>query len=80
MAQQQDLLDALVNLQKQIHAHHQMNVKRDFSLMVADAQASKAIANARAASQAEQSAAKEPPMPTKVEILERPKGASGPQM
>ncbi|MDK9702408.1 MAG: hypothetical protein OEL20_04660 [Sulfuritalea sp.] len=54
MAQQQELLDALVNLQQQIHAHHKMNVRRDFSLMVADAQASKAIANARVANQAEQ--------------------------
>lgn len=57
MEQQQELLDALVNLQKQIHAHYKMNVKKDFSLMVADAQASNAIANARAVSEAEQSAA-----------------------
>lgn len=41
-----ELLDALINLQKQIHAHHKMNVKKDYSLLVADAQASKAIANA----------------------------------
>lgn len=44
---EQDLLDALVNLQKQIHVHHKMDVKKDFSLMVADAQANKAIHNAR---------------------------------
>ena len=49
MNQQQELLDALVNLQKQIHAHYRMNVKKDFSLMLADAQASKAIHNARTA-------------------------------
>jgi hypothetical protein len=70
MAQQQELLEALVDLQKQIHAHHKMHVKKDFSLMVADAQASKAIANARAASQAEPSTAKEQPLQTKVKILE----------
>lgn len=42
-----ELLDALVALQKQIHAHYKMNVKKDFSLMLADSQASKAIANAK---------------------------------
>jgi hypothetical protein len=49
LQQQKELLEALINLQKQIHAHHKMNVKKDFSLMCADAQASTAIFNARAA-------------------------------
>jgi hypothetical protein len=40
------LLEALINLQKRLHQHHKMNVRKDFSLMVADAQASKAIAAA----------------------------------
>jgi hypothetical protein len=43
-----ELLEALENLQKQIRAHKgKWNVKKDFSLMVADAQATKAIANAK---------------------------------
>lgn len=46
---QAELLDALVNLQKQIRAHHKMNIKKDYSLMVADAQASKVIRNVNAA-------------------------------
>lgn len=54
MNNQQDLIDALENLQKEIRAHYKMNVKKDYSLMVADAQASKAIHNARA-EQAQQS-------------------------
>jgi hypothetical protein len=41
-----ELLAALIELQTQIHAHHKMQVKKDFSLMVADAQASKAIVKA----------------------------------
>lgn len=41
-----DLLAALKGLQKQIHAHYKMNVKKDFSLMLADAEAGKAIAKA----------------------------------
>lgn len=46
------LFDALTNLQKEIHAHYKMNVKKDFSLMVADAQAGTAIAVARIVSDA----------------------------
>ena len=42
-----DLLEALEMLQKELHANRKMNVKNDFSLMVADAAASKAIAKAR---------------------------------
>jgi hypothetical protein len=38
------LIGALEDLQKEVRAHHKMNVKKDFSLMVADTQASKAIA------------------------------------
>ena len=44
-----ELLAALIDLQKQIREHHKMNVRKDFSLMVADVQASKAIANAQKA-------------------------------
>ena len=43
---EKDLRDALISLQREIRAHHKMNVKKDFALMVADAQASKAIADA----------------------------------
>jgi hypothetical protein len=43
-----DLLEALQNLQTQIRAHHKMNVRKDYSLMVADVVASKAIAKATA--------------------------------
>ena len=39
-----ELLEALMELKKQIHAHYKMNVKKDFSLLLADAAASKAIA------------------------------------
>jgi len=42
------LLEALKELKKQIHAHHKMNAKKDYSLMVADAAAGKAIAKAQA--------------------------------
>lgn len=38
-----ELLAALKELKKQIFAHHKMNVKKDYSLLVADAAASKAI-------------------------------------
>lgn len=38
-----DLLDALKELQKRIHAYVKMNVKKHYSLLVADAAASKAI-------------------------------------
>ena len=41
-----ELLEALKELKKQIFAHHKMNVKKDFSLLLADAVASKAIAKA----------------------------------
>lgn len=54
VSHERELLDALVNLQKQIHEHYKMNVRKDYSLMVADAQASKAIANASAVSRADQ--------------------------
>jgi hypothetical protein len=43
----QELVTALVELQKQLHSHIKMNVKKHYSLMVADAQASKAIGKAR---------------------------------
>lgn len=38
-----ELIYALEELQKQIRAHHKMNVKKDYSLMVADAYASTVI-------------------------------------
>lgn len=38
-----ELMEALKELQKQIFAHHKMNTKKDFSLLVADAAAGKAI-------------------------------------
>ena len=38
-----ELVEALKELKKQIFAHHKMNVKKDFSLLLADAAASKAI-------------------------------------
>ena len=38
-----ELLKALKELRKQIFAHHKMNVKKDYSLLVADAAASKII-------------------------------------
>ena len=41
-----ELLEALKELKKQIFAHHKMNVKKDFSLLLADVAASKAIAKA----------------------------------
>ena len=41
-----ELLEALKELKKQIFAHHVMNVKKDFSLLLADAAAGKAINNA----------------------------------
>lgn len=41
-----ELLDALRELQKQLHAHIRLDVKKHYSLMVADAIASKAIARA----------------------------------
>jgi len=41
-----DLLEALKELQKRIHAHMKMDVKKHYSLLVADAAASKAIHNA----------------------------------
>ncbi len=37
------LLDALQELQKQVHVHHKMSTQDDFSLMIADSAASKAI-------------------------------------
>lgn len=60
MGQQKELLEALVELQKQIRAHHRMTVKKDYSLMVADAQATKVIMATRAAIEADQSAQNEP--------------------
>jgi hypothetical protein len=44
----QELVAALVELRKQLWAHVKMDVKKHYSLMVADAQASKAIGKARA--------------------------------
>ena len=41
-----DLLDALKNVLDELHKHHKMNVKKDYSLMVADSVARKAIAKA----------------------------------
>lgn len=54
MNNQQDLIDALENLQKEIRAHYKMNVKKDYSLMVADAQASKVLHNIRTSTEAAQ--------------------------
>jgi hypothetical protein len=44
-----ELLKALEALQQEIHNAHLLNVKKYYSLCVADAQASKAIAIAKAA-------------------------------
>lgn len=52
------LIGALEDLQKEVRAHHKMNVKKDFSLMVADTQASKAIARVLAERQKEEIIAK----------------------
>lgn len=41
-----ELLEALKELQKQIFAHHKRNVRKESSLLLADAAASKAIARA----------------------------------
>lgn len=43
LEQRDDLLSALQELQREIRSHHKMNVKKDFSLMVADAAATKLI-------------------------------------
>lgn len=45
--QRDELLDALINLQSEIHKSYKMNVKKDYSLMLADSQASKAIHEAK---------------------------------
>jgi hypothetical protein len=42
-----ELLEALENLQKELHANRKMNVKKDFGLMVADAHANRAIYKAK---------------------------------
>lgn len=42
-----ELLEALELLQVEIRARYKMNVKKDFSLMVADAAATKAIRKAK---------------------------------
>jgi hypothetical protein len=42
----QELVAALVELRRQLRSHVKMDVKKHFSLMVADAAASKAIDNA----------------------------------
>jgi len=41
-----ELLDALVSLRKELRAHVKMNVRKHYSLMIADVSASKAIAKA----------------------------------
>jgi hypothetical protein len=41
-----ELLTALKNVLDEIHKHHKMNVRKDFSLLVADSIARKAIAKA----------------------------------
>lgn len=45
---QKELINAIEHLQKEIRAHLKMNVKKHYSLMVADAQATKVIHKARA--------------------------------
>jgi hypothetical protein len=45
-ATETELLAALRELQKQLHAHIRLDVKKHYSLMVADAAASTAIAKA----------------------------------
>lgn len=52
--QVKQLLDSLIGLQRQVHAHYKMDVKKHYSLMVADAEANKVIANAKAAMEAEE--------------------------
>jgi hypothetical protein len=47
-ATETELLAALRELQKQLHAHIRLDVKKHYSLMVADAAASTAIAKAEA--------------------------------
>ena len=42
-----ELLEALENLQNQIRTHIKMDVKKHYSLMLADVAASKAIAKSR---------------------------------
>lgn len=51
MEKNNELLTALVGLKKQIHLHLKMDVKKHYSLMVADAQAAKAIHNAMTATE-----------------------------
>lgn len=43
IAVSQELLETLVNLRTQLRIHHKMNVKKDYSLMLADAAAGKVI-------------------------------------
>lgn len=42
-----ELLEALENLLDQLHIHHKMNLKKDYSLMLADSVARAAIAKAK---------------------------------
>jgi hypothetical protein len=49
MMMTQELIEALRELQKQLRAHVKLDVRKHYSLMVADAAASTAIAKAEAA-------------------------------
>lgn len=49
MSSNMELLIALEELKKQMHAHFKLDVRKHFSLLLADAQASTAIFNARCA-------------------------------
>ena len=42
-----ELLEALENLLTELHNHHKMNVKKDYSLMLADAASRKVIHKAK---------------------------------
>lgn len=44
MTLQEELLESLVLLQKEIRSHHKMNIKKDYSLMIAVEYASSVIA------------------------------------
>ncbi len=41
-----DMYEALKDVLDELHKHHKMNVKKDYSLMIADSMARKAIAKA----------------------------------